>query len=47
MIKKVSYSIFDVLGFNAGFYVCDLEPDPGDEVADSPTSTNNLFEVGI
>ena len=43
MIKKASYSIFDILGFNAGFYVRDLDLDPGDEMVDSPTSTNNLF----
>ena len=31
MIKKASYSIFDIFGFNAGFYVRDLNLDPGDQ----------------
>ena len=44
MNKKGSYSIFDILGFNAGFYVRDLNLDPGDEVTDSSTKTNNLFQ---
>ena len=47
MIKKASYSIFDILSFNAGFYDRDLDLDPGDEVMDSSTSTNNLFQGGI
>ena len=47
MIKTASYSIFDILSFNAGFDVCDLDLNPEDEVANSPTSTNNLFEGGI
>ena len=47
MIKKASYSILNILGFNARFYVCDLDFDPGDEVTDSSTSTNNLFQGGI
>ena len=29
MIKKASYSIFDILGFNARFYFHDLNIDPG------------------
>ena len=47
MIKKASYSILNILGFNARFYVCDLDLDPGDEVTDSSTNTNNLFQDGI
>ena len=47
MIKEASYSTFDILGFNAGFSVRDLDRDPRDEVVDSPTSTNNLFKDGI
>ena len=47
MIKKASYSILNILGFNARFYVCDLDLDPGDELTDSSTSTNNLFQGGI
>ena len=30
MIKEASYSILDILGFNAGFYVRDLDLNPGD-----------------
>ena len=44
MIKKAAYSIFNILGLNAEFYVRDLDLDHGDEVADNPTSTNNLFQ---
>ena len=33
MINKASYRIFDILGFNAGFFVRDLDFDPRDEVA--------------
>ena len=46
-VAKASYIIFDILGFNTGFYVRDLDLDPGVEVAGSPTSTNNLFQGGI
>ena len=35
MIKEASYSILNILGFNARFYFCDLDLDPGDEVKDS------------
>ena len=47
MFKKATYSIFHITGFNAGFDVRDLVLDPGNEVADSLTSTNNLFQGGI
>ena len=47
MIKKTSYSISDILSFNARFYVRDLDLDSGDKMADWPTGTNNLFQDGI
>ena len=47
MIKKTFYRILDILGFNAGFYMYDLDHDPGDEVTDSSTTANNLFRGSI
>ena len=47
MIEEAAYSLFDILRIGAGIYVWKLHRDPGDEVSDRPTVTNNLFEGGF
>ena len=47
MIEKVSSCLLDILGIRAGIYICNFHLDPGDELANRPTGTNNLFEGGI
>ena len=47
MIKEASYSLFDIFGPSAGIIVRNIHLNPGDEVADRPTSINDLFKGGI
>ena len=44
MMKESFYSILNLFGFSAGFYILKLNLNPGDEMVDSTTSSNCFFK---